>query len=622
MGFESMLAFLLTPALAWIIALYFIKSKPRKRKLPSTAFWAMVMDKVKENALWQRYRGTIFLLLQLLAVAAGIMSLAKPFKTGGLFGDLIVVMDTSASMRSRDGSPTRFDSARSAALSLMDKLSGDVRVMVVELGARPRIALPFTSEVAKAKAALSAMKCTAASGCSSAEGLTFLSSLKTKDTKNVFLFGDGFDGQAAATTFPGARVKVRTFGTKNDNKAITSFKVAGSAQRATVTMRVTNYSKTIYKGVAELQGMAMASEQKSVELPPANAEKGPSEKMVVFKKLQFLKLPEVLRARIKSSAGDDLLPDDDEAWLLMRRERVRVAVITTRQPKVIMRLLGSLPHLEPIIMNPTEFLRRKDELKTFALVIADDYINDDLLKKPLICFHPLRSSGLSSGTAANNPRPYVGDTTHPVMRYLGFPGLQVKRTVVLDKTQGGVIILSCEHGPMITCLSKGEARQVICSFPINQSNLSFKVGFPVFLTNALRWILGEDLQLAVGYKAGTLVAAPKGKGPVKVSHSDPVSGAKISPSSKSVNATSGPMNVFENVGVYELARGDWKVPYPVSILNAGESDIAPRGPAEATFGKEQEGGGSGSKGGYWRYFALAFLVFIGLEWVLYCIKGV
>ena len=621
MGFESLFAFILTPALVWIVALYFIKSKPRKRKLPSTVFWEMVMDRVKENALWQRYRGTIFLLLQLLAVAAAIMSLAKPYKTGGLFGDIIIVMDSSASMQSRDGRPTRFDSAQKAALALLSKLSGDVRLMIVDLGARPRIVLPFTSEVAKAKAVLGGMKCTSACGCSSAEALSFLASLKTKDTKNVFFFGDGFDGQSAATTFPGARVVVKTFGAKNYNRAVTSFKVAGSAQRATVTMRVTNYSNEIFKGVAELQGMAMAVEEKAIELP-ARSEKGPSEQMIVFKKLQFLKLPEVIRGRIRSAGGEDLLPEDDQAWLLMRRERVKIAVITTRQPKVIMRLLYSLPHLEPVVMDPTEFLRRKSELKSFSVVIADNYINDDLLKSSLICFHPLRKSGLASGTVVNQPRPYVGDTTHPVMRYLGFPGLEVKKSVVLDKAQGGVIILSSEHGPMITCLSKGKRRQVICSFPINQSNLSFKVGFPVFLTNALRWILGEDLQLAVGYRAGTLIAPPPGKGPVKVELSDPLPGSSIKSSSRTVKATTGPLDVFQNVGVYDLSRSNRTLRCPVSILNAGESDIAPRGPAEATFGKEPEGVGSGAKGGYWQYFAFAFLVFIAVEWFLYCIKGV
>ena len=621
MGFESLLAFILTPALVWIVALYFIKSKPRKRKLPSTVFWEMVMDRVKENALWQRYRGTIFLILQLLAVAAAIMSLAKPYKTGGLFGDIIIVMDTSASMRSVDGSPTRFDSAQKAALALISKLSGDVRFMVVDLGARPRIVLPFTSEIAKAKAVLGGMKCTAACGCSSAEALSFLSSLKTKDTKNVFFFGDGFDGQSAATTFPGARVVVKTFGSKKYNRAITSFKVAGSAQRATVAMRVTNYSSEIFKGVAELQGMAMAAEEKPIELP-ARTDKGPSEQMIVFKKLQFLKLPEVLRGRIRCAAGSDLLPEDDQAWLLMRRERVKVAVITTRQPKVIMRLLQSLPHLQPVIMNPTEFLGRKSELKSFSVVIADDYVNDDLLRCPLICFHPLRKSGLASGNVVDKPRPYVGDTTHPVMRYLGFPGLEVKKSVVLDKAQGGVIILSCEHGPMITCLSKGELKQVICSFPIAQSNLSFKVGFPVFLTNALRWILGEDLQLAVGYRAGALVSAPPGSGPVKVDLSDPLPGSSIRSSSRTVKGTTGPLNVFQEVGVYDLSRSNRTVRCPVSILNAGESDIAPRGPAEATFGTEPEAVGSGAKGGYWQYFALAFLAFVGVEWLLYCVKGV
>src|SRR6185503_3810609 len=48
-------------------------------------------------------------------------------------------MDTSASMKARDVSPTRFDAARDAAIDFVRSLRQGTQVMVMEAGVQPRV---------------------------------------------------------------------------------------------------------------------------------------------------------------------------------------------------------------------------------------------------------------------------------------------------------------------------------------------------------------------------------------------------------------------------------------------------------------------------------------------------
>ena len=85
----------------------------------------MVRD-VEANAPWQRLRRNLLLVLQLLFLAALILSLARPFTwaEGPAGQALIVVVDTSASMAATDGEPggaggvTRLEAATARALAI------------------------------------------------------------------------------------------------------------------------------------------------------------------------------------------------------------------------------------------------------------------------------------------------------------------------------------------------------------------------------------------------------------------------------------------------------------------------------------------------------------------------
>src|SRR6476620_273292 len=97
----ALLGLLFVPA---VIAMYLLRLRRRETVIPSTVLWQRLVADVEANAPWQRLRRSLLLLLQLLLVLVLVLLAARPFleHEAGLARDLIVIVDTSASMGATD----------------------------------------------------------------------------------------------------------------------------------------------------------------------------------------------------------------------------------------------------------------------------------------------------------------------------------------------------------------------------------------------------------------------------------------------------------------------------------------------------------------------------------------
>ena len=111
----------LAPAGLWLLALaiplivlYFIRTRRRELQVPSLLLWDTAPRFEGNSAFFQKMQRDPLLLLQLLALVLLAIALARPFMTVMGEGErrVVVVLDTSASMKAKDVSPSRFDEAR------------------------------------------------------------------------------------------------------------------------------------------------------------------------------------------------------------------------------------------------------------------------------------------------------------------------------------------------------------------------------------------------------------------------------------------------------------------------------------------------------------------------------
>src|SRR5262249_36259739 len=148
MSFLSPLALLVGALSVPLVLLYFLKVRRREATVPSLLLWDPSLRDREASTFFQRLQRDPLLILQLLALVALTVALARPAITVMGHGNkrVVVVMDTSASMKATDVPPSRFVQAQRAALGLLGQLGQGAEVMVIEAGVQPRVLVPFTRD--------------------------------------------------------------------------------------------------------------------------------------------------------------------------------------------------------------------------------------------------------------------------------------------------------------------------------------------------------------------------------------------------------------------------------------------------------------------------------------------
>jgi hypothetical protein len=101
MSFLTPLAFAAFALSLPLVLLYFLKVRRRERRVSSLLLWQAVVRDREASTFFQRLQRDPLLILQLLALLALTLALARPVATvmGEGARKVVVVLDTSASMK-------------------------------------------------------------------------------------------------------------------------------------------------------------------------------------------------------------------------------------------------------------------------------------------------------------------------------------------------------------------------------------------------------------------------------------------------------------------------------------------------------------------------------------------
>src|SRR4029077_814280 len=117
-----------------VVAMYLLRLRRTETIVPSTLLWQRLAADVEANAPSQPQRRSLLFLLQLLLVAILALLAARPFveRPAGLARDIVLVVDTSASMAATDLQPNRLAAAKAAAIDALRDLPTGGKVSVIE----------------------------------------------------------------------------------------------------------------------------------------------------------------------------------------------------------------------------------------------------------------------------------------------------------------------------------------------------------------------------------------------------------------------------------------------------------------------------------------------------------
>src|SRR6188474_1348386 len=264
----ALLGLLFVPA---VVAMYLLRLRREETPVPSTLLWQRLVADVEANAPWQRLRRSLLFLLQLLLVVILVLLAARPFteRPAGLARDIVLVVDTSASMAATDLQPNRLTAAKQAAIDALRDLPTGGKVSVVEAGRTARIVAAGSTDLGRVRLAIESIQPTSAPG-DLADALVLASELAAQSGDAQVLVATDASVASAPQVSVDAPVRVLRVGseTGSRNQAIVALAVrtAPSAVTRSVFVSIANLDVAGAQRRLELWGDGRLLESRDVDV--------------------------------------------------------------------------------------------------------------------------------------------------------------------------------------------------------------------------------------------------------------------------------------------------------------------------------------------------------------------
>jgi hypothetical protein len=586
----ALLGLLFIPA---VVAMYLLKLRRDETIVPSTLLWSRLVADVEANAPWQRLRRSLLLLLQLLLVAVLAMLAARPFleRPAGLARDVVLVIDTSASMAATDVAPNRLEAAKTAALDALRDLPTGGKVSLIAADRSARIVVNETTDLGRVRQALGDIAVTSSRG-DLGDALELAGKLAARSGDAQILVAT--DGALAATptaSIP-ARITVLPVGRDRKNQAIVALAVrtAPSAVTRSVFVSVANLDLESSGRRLEVWGDGRRLEVRDLFLDP----QARSDVVIddVPGDVGALEL-RLVGADSTVTAAPDQLAVDDHAWAIIPPDRTRLILVVGPGDPYLETALSYLPNVELYGVTADEYgpTTERTDGRPWDLVIFEGTLPATLPRTAVLAIAPEGSSPLGEvvGTLKD---PGIGslEPDEPILRYVDLSTTHIAEARKLTLPDWARTVIPGPGGaPLLYSGSRAGLPTAVLAFEPRRSDLPLQVAFPILIANLTGELLGGSSAPTEAVQPGSPVSLviPVGASGLAVTRPD---GSVVELVPGTADATAVTFSATDLTGVYvatpRLAAGASPVP---SASGAPPS-------ARPTAAASPSGGGSGAIG--------------------------
>lgn len=594
-----------------LVAMYFLKLRRKKVKVPSLLLWQAFQKSEQLASPFERFRRNLMLLLQLLALLLLVLAVSRPYfeSDAPLARSLVLVIDTSASMGAEDVSGTRLQAALAKDSEVVGDLGTGDEAMVITAGARTEVAVPFTRDRGALGAGLDEIEVTEARGALREGVQLAVSMARSRPGVEVLVLSDG--GTTALSDVPtgGAEVRFVPIGRSDNNSAIIAIDLRRSPSSELdrqLFITAQNYGGSEVSGSVEvyLDG----------ELIGLSTEALPPETPVSF--VFDVGGDRSGTIQVKLSAEDDNLAADNTAWLALTPLAQR-RVTLVGGDALTARALAADPRVSLTRLAPGPVSQATID-RSDALVFAAGNVPAGLEGHNLLVLGPLPGSPVSFGDEVRAPAVLGWRRTHPVLRFVEWDQILIGRSMAVSEAGTLASIVDSTDGPLVLAGEIDGGRVVQLAFDPLRSDLPLRVAWPVTLLNAVGWLTERsasgEAAAAVATGAPFVRRLPDDTLPSDVSVLGP-DGTAVEHS-----IANGQLRVRDTsaVGVYTIRNGASRSRFSANLLSPEESDIAPR--ADLTLSDSVVQASVGPKSGryeLWRWILLVGLALLMVEWLAY-----
>lgn len=633
---------LLTPlgllALAGVPLIVFFHMRhttPIERSAPTLRFWRMVTPVPTDEARLRRPPLSLLLVLQLLAVSALGLALARPAITGawaGLGGSvepnhLVFVLDGSTSMTATDteDGQQRFEYAKSQMIQrIEDTTDGDV-VTVLVLGSSIQSFEAGDSAGMHALTEQLAVLPLPGGRADLNAALSLASNLLLPGMNNqVVVLTDGaVAADPAVVASVGAPVELVQAGRANTpNLAIVQLSASvssASTSGMTLFARLANFSGSNVDTTVSLLADTIEVQSSRISIPAGATIDFSSNPLP----------PGVSRARLVLQTSDALLADDTaEVILSGQSDLAQRILLVSDTPLILQRALSALPGAQVTTVSTTEHLSGDIVGGPYDLLVFEDYTpeNANEITAPVVFVHPpvdglLPAKGAMTTSSVQHLRP-----DDPLLRGVDLTGLTFGETPIHILGPNDTAVVTGENGPLLYRgqLPGIDEPMVVLAFGLQDTAFSQRIAFPILMTNIVQALAPAALP-AAAVLGDPLVLQPRA-GVQTIRITTPAGIVSDSPVATDASGTAEAV-IFTDTGmageyaVQELDEGGVSIASGIFVIDAGhptESNLTANPDLPAILATAQTSSDTGAiqqrLGDLWPLLAMLALGLLAVEW--------
>lgn len=532
------LALAMSAVAAAVVALYLLKIRRHRQRVPSLDLWMELVQTTKATSIFQRLRRLLSMLLWLAIVALLILALGNPLLTAGRVSprSIVLIIDNSASMQSveDDAGRTRLDLARGAVDRLVSGRPVNDQWTVIDARAEPRVLRGWTRSKRDVLEAVGSIEPfpgrsdphdAADLALQLAEGkpdptIVYLSdgdsgaverALRAVATNNDTESADNDTPQPSGDDIADDRDRILAVywpvGSVVDNIGITHLRSRLHRQQATHHVFVRVEAHTNEPSACDLVFLLDGSTH---HVEPIDFADGP-----VWERSVPIEAPlgGVLEVRLSI---DDALAHDNTAFTVL--DPIRPAsVLLVSDPESSFFFEQALRAMDPLVsletsrvVTPEQYGNLPHEARQPDLVIFNRYAPGATPERGSYLFvgSVPTDLGVRPAGVLDAPLIDVRAPDHPLMRYLVLSAASVARTPRLELPPDFATLAATPAGEPMIFAHRSPGRRVLCvAFDVLESDLPVRNAFPILLRNTILHQLDDaDSPVPPAHRIGQTIA--------------------------------------------------------------------------------------------------------------------
>jgi len=466
-----------------VILLYLLKQRRRRVRVATLLFWDKILKDEQSVTSLTRLKKLISLLLQLAFIALLAFALARPMLSEKLSGArrIVLFLDSSASMETKEGERARFDLAKEKALEVARGLSIGDTMMLVSVAAQSDIVHPFTDSKRDLEDAIEALEISH-SGTDFAAALKILDNLSDDEREtHVYLISDGAFEPIEIAPGEKTRFAWRKVGEARDNVGIIGFQVRplpSSPRDFQIHIEVANETEKEQRAPVELRIGGGLIDAHEFTIPAGES--------VTRALKQFSQSGGEVEVFVDF---DDAFPLDNRAFAsLPEPDPISVRLVMDNNLFVEGALLTD-DQVDLEVVSPTNY---KPDTDAEVTIFANWAPTHTPPGASIFLARWPADLGLQVDGEAERPLITDWEREHPINRHLALKNVTIEKAANFVNATNFTALVSSFGKPLVLLRESKSSKVMVVGFDTLSSDFPLRVSFPIMIANAIRHLAGVE----------------------------------------------------------------------------------------------------------------------------------